>query len=121
MNRKIAILAAVMALGSGMAFADSNSGMGGGSMGGGMNGGAMHGNSMNGGTMTGKCTHYRHMGNMTGVHVMGGTVESVDHHSGMLNLKTAEGMLRLHFPPKSLAHVKNGEKIKVHLGFSPEG
>lgn len=54
-----------------------------------------------------------------GEHTMSGTVTDVDKKTGIVGLKTAEGNLRLHFPPKSLAHVKEGEELKVQLGFSP--
>lgn len=54
-----------------------------------------------------------------GMHSMKGTVEDLDTQTGSLTLKTAEGELKLHFPPKSLAQVKKGDELQVHLSFSP--
>lgn len=80
------------------------------------------GGDMNGmsGMSGGQCTHYKTMGGETGVHSMTGSVASINHRTGMISLKTAEGMLRLHFPPQSLKKVRKGEHLKVNLGFSPE-
>ncbi|MHB1585492.1 MAG: hypothetical protein ACYCRH_02890 [Acidiferrobacteraceae bacterium] len=76
--------------------------------------------SMGGGSMGAKqhCTHYKTMGHETGVHQMSGTVTAINHRTGILSLKTAEGTLRLHFPPPSLRQVKRGERMDVHLGFT---
>ncbi|MHB1951253.1 MAG: hypothetical protein ACYCQK_07230 [Acidiferrobacteraceae bacterium] len=65
------------------------------------------------------CTHYKMAGHETGVHQMAGTVTAINHRTGILSLKTPEGMLRLHFPPASLRQVKRGERLDVHLGFTP--
>lgn len=54
-----------------------------------------------------------------GAHMMKGTVEDVDPNTGMMDLKTDMGMLKLHFPPKSVKQVKKGEEVKVHLSFTP--
>ncbi len=57
------------------------------------------------------------MGPMLGSHMMPVTVTAVDSKTGMVDA-TAGGMtLRLHFPPPSLAGVKPGDKIGVHLAF----
>jgi len=58
-------------------------------------------------------------GMMMGMHVMPATVDKVDHKTGMVDV-TSEGMkLQVHFPPASLKTVKDGDKIDLHLGFSP--
>ncbi|MDA8093284.1 MAG: hypothetical protein M0T84_05115 [Betaproteobacteria bacterium] len=54
---------------------------------------------------------------MMGMHQMPATVTSVDTKTGIVEA-TSEGMkLRVHFPPASLAGVKAGDKIILHLGF----
>lgn len=58
-------------------------------------------------------------GMMMGMHVMPATVDKVNHKTGMVDV-TSEGMkLQVHFPPASLKTVKDGDKINLHLGFSP--
>ena len=58
------------------------------------------------------------MHDMEGSHAMPGTVTAIDTKTGMVDVN-AEGMaLRVHFPPASLANLKNGDKITLHLGFS---
>ena len=58
--------------------------------------------------------------NMTGMHMMPATVTGVDMNTGIVEA-TSEGMkLRLHFPPASLATVKAGDKITLHLGFTKQ-
>lgn len=68
----------------------------------------------------GQCTRYKTVGGETGVHSMTGRVAAINHHTGMIALKTDEGVLRLHFPPQSLKQVKKGEQLKINIGFSPE-
>ncbi len=58
-------------------------------------------------------------GKAAGAHSMKGTVEDLDTQTGMVTLKTNEGELKLHFPPKSLAQIKKGDQIQVHLSFTP--
>lgn len=58
---------------------------------------------------------------MMGEHDMSGKVEKVNHKTGTFELKTHEGMLRLHFPPDTLKEVKNGDMLTVHLGFKKGG
>lgn len=58
------------------------------------------------------------MPGMMGMHDMAVTVGTVDTTTGMVDV-VADGMkLKLHFPPASLAAVKAGDKITVHLGFT---
>ena len=103
---KNTILAAVAALSLAAtpAFASSGSMD---SMGGGM-----------GGMSNSACSKSKTVHGVMGVHEMGGTVSSINHHTGMLSLKTGMGVLRLHFPPKTLTQVRDGEHIVVHLGFT---
>lgn len=57
------------------------------------------------------------MGNTMGMHMMTVTVTAIDGKTGLVDA-TAGGMaLKLHFPPPSLAGVKAGDKIMVHLSF----
>ncbi|MHB1272622.1 MAG: hypothetical protein ACYCZD_07605 [Rhodanobacter sp.] len=52
------------------------------------------------------------------MHMMPATVTSVDTKTGMVEA-TSEGMsLRVHFPPKSVEHLKAGDKITLHMGYS---
>lgn len=60
-------------------------------------------------------------GKQSGMHSMIGKVEDLDTETGMLELKTAEGPLKLHFPPQSLTQLKKGDEIQVHLGFTATG
>ncbi|MGQ0741685.1 MAG: hypothetical protein ACT4OG_05245 [Alphaproteobacteria bacterium] len=54
---------------------------------------------------------------MMGVHEMAGTVTAIDPKTGKLDLDAGGQKLQLHFPPNSLAEVKKGDRITVHLGF----
>ena len=61
-----------------------------------------------------KCMH----GPMMGMHMMPATVTEVDTHTGMVEAN-AEGMaLKVHFPPASVATLKAGDKITLHMGYS---
>jgi hypothetical protein len=55
---------------------------------------------------------------MKSMHMMPATVDTVDAQTGMVEA-TTEGMsLKLHFPPASVANLKAGDKITLHMGFS---
>jgi hypothetical protein len=55
---------------------------------------------------------------MRGMHAMPATVSSVDTKTGIVEAD-AEGMsLKLHFPPTSVADLKAGDKITLHMGYS---
>lgn len=57
-------------------------------------------------------------GHMMGMHMMPATVTEVDTTTGMVEAN-AEGMaLKVHFPPASVASLKAGDKITLHLGYS---
>src|SRR5262245_56062456 len=60
-------------------------------------------------------------GDFTGRHTMSGEVTRVDQKKGELKLKTAEGMLDLHFPPSALTNVKKGDRVSVELALKSEG
>jgi len=52
------------------------------------------------------------------IHTMPATVNSVDTKTGIVDV-TAGGMsLKVHFPPKSVADLKSGDQITLHMGFS---
>lgn len=56
--------------------------------------------------------------NVQGMHTMPATVSAVDTKTGVVDA-TAGGMaLKLHFPPASVANLKAGDQITLHLGFS---
>jgi hypothetical protein len=50
-----------------------------------------------------------------GRHTMTGEVTDVDHGTGKVELRTAEGDLHLHFPPSALRDVKRGDRLAVEL------
>lgn len=52
------------------------------------------------------------------MHKMPATVSSVDTQTGIVEAD-AEGMsLRVHFPPASVANLKAGDKITLHMGYT---
>ena len=51
---------------------------------------------------------------------MTGTVHSVDHTTGWLQVKTSEAMLKLHFPADAVRELNNGDRITVGMGYSKE-
>ena len=58
------------------------------------------------------------MHHVQGMHKMPATVSSVDTKTGLVEAN-AEGMaLKVHFPPASVADLKAGDKITLHMGFS---
>ncbi|WP_229238253.1 hypothetical protein [Dyella amyloliquefaciens] len=53
-----------------------------------------------------------------GMHTMPATVSAVDTKTGVVDA-TAGGMaLKVHFPPASVANLKAGDQITLHLAFS---
>ncbi len=70
------------------------------------------------GSMQGMSMHGMDMKDMTGMHNMPATVDTVDTKTGLVGL-TSEGMkLTLHFPPTALVNLKTGDTITIHLGFT---
>ena len=56
--------------------------------------------------------------NVLGRHLMPATVTEVNKETGMVSVN-AEGMeLKVHFPPASVADLKEGDKITLHLAYS---
>lgn len=52
------------------------------------------------------------------MHMMPATVSAVDTKTGMVDVTTDGMSLHVHFPPKSVANLKVGDKITLHMGFS---
>jgi hypothetical protein len=57
------------------------------------------------------------MGPMLGQHMMAVTITAIDSKTGLVDANAGSMALKLHFPPPSLAGVKVGDKITVHLAF----
>jgi len=57
------------------------------------------------------------MGPMLGQHMMPVTITAMDSKTGLVDATAGSMALKLHFPPPSLAGVKVGDKITVHLAF----
>jgi hypothetical protein len=74
----------------------------------------MQGQMMQGGMMQGGMMGAR----MKGMHVMAVTVTALDAKTGLVDASSGNMALKLHFPPASLADVKAGDKLSVHLSFT---
>lgn len=118
---RITLIAAAATLAAMPAFAQSTTPaqapatpQGGMMMHGGMQNGMMQGGGMQGGMMQGGM---QGMGPMMGQHMMTVTVTAVDAKTGLVDASAGAMALKLHFPPASLAGVKAGDKIAVHMGF----
>lgn len=61
------------------------------------------------------------MANVSGMHDMPATVTNVDHKTGMVEVESMNMKLKVHFPANTIAELKNGDKITLHLGFSKQG
>lgn len=72
------------------------------------------------GTGSGSMSNMPGMGmpGMMGMHDMAATVSAVDTKAGMVDVDAGGMALKLHFPPASLATVKTGDHITVHLAFT---
>ncbi len=57
-------------------------------------------------------------GAILGNHAMPGTVTKVDHKSGMVDVTSMGMHMAVHFPPPTILHLKAGDKILLHLGYS---
>ena len=53
----------------------------------------------------------------TGVHRMPATVIDFDHETGIVDLKTSVGELKVHFPPAALKDLKKGDAVQLQLGL----
>jgi hypothetical protein len=56
-------------------------------------------------------------GETSAQHKMVGQVTKVDAKSGWIDIKTAEGRMKLHFPPAALQGVKVGDQVAVDLAL----
>jgi hypothetical protein len=52
------------------------------------------------------------------MHAMPATVTSVDTTTGIVEVSSESMSLRVHFPPASVADLKAGDKITLHMGYS---
>jgi hypothetical protein len=52
------------------------------------------------------------------MHKMPATVTAVDAKTGIVDVTTAGMSLKVHFPPASIASLKAGDKITLHMGYS---
>jgi len=57
-------------------------------------------------------------GKNASMHTMPATVTAVDAKTGIVDVKAGEMALKVHFPPASVADLKSGDQITLHLGFS---
>lgn len=55
-----------------------------------------------------------------GMHDMAATVTEVDHKTGMVDVESMNMKLKVHFPANSVADLKKGDKITLHLGYSKQ-
>ena len=53
-----------------------------------------------------------------GRHVIEGQVTKVDAKRGWVDVKTAEGSMKLHFPPTALEGVKKGDSVSVEVAMT---
>lgn len=64
-------------------------------------------------------TMHKSMHNNNGsMHTMPATVTSVDARTGKVGVNAGGMALTVHFPPKSMASLKVGDKITLHLGYT---
>ena len=57
---------------------------------------------------------------MMGGHDMTGTIDKIDHKTGVVKLESKPHDLELHFPPNSIKDLKKGDKITVHMSFKKD-
>lgn len=57
------------------------------------------------------------MGPMLGQHMMPVTITAIDAKTGIVDATAGSMALKLHFPPPSLAGMKAGDMISVHMAF----
>ena len=62
-----------------------------------------------------KDTRKNMMGSM---HMMPATVTTADTKTGVVDVMSGGMALKVHFPPTSMASLKAGDKITLHMGFS---
>lgn len=62
--------------------------------------------------------HDSMMHKMPSMHTMPATVTSVDMKTGVVDVDSEGMSLKVHFPPATVADLKTGDKITLHMGFS---
>ncbi|MGY3040662.1 hypothetical protein ACVWWQ_002285 [Rhodanobacter sp. TND4EL1] len=62
--------------------------------------------------------HKMHHDRNGSMHKMPASVTSVDAKTGMVGVDAGGMALTVHFPPKSMAALKVGDKITLHMGFT---
>jgi len=55
-----------------------------------------------------------------GMHSMGGTIESINHKTGWMKLKTGMGDMTIHYPPQAIKDLNKGDKITANLSYTKE-
>lgn len=73
---------------------------------------------MHGGMMHGDMMHKMHHDKNGSMHKMPATVTAVDAKTGKVGVDAGGMALTVHFPPKSMAELKVGDKITLHMGFT---
>ena len=61
---------------------------------------------------------HMNMSDSASMHEMPATVESVDHKTGVVEVMSENMKLKVHFPPTTVAELKKGDQIKLHLGYT---
>jgi hypothetical protein len=52
-----------------------------------------------------------------GIHSMSGTFETINSHTGWMNIKTGLGELTIHYPASTVRDLKKVDPITVHLSY----
>ena len=55
-----------------------------------------------------------------GAHSMGVTIDSIDHKTGFMKLKSGMGEMIIHYPPPAIKDLNKGDKITVNLSYMKE-
>ena len=55
-----------------------------------------------------------------GMHDMPATVTEVDHKTGMVDVESMNMKMKVHFPANTVADLKKGDKILLHLGYTKQ-
>ncbi|MFC5437775.1 hypothetical protein ACFPME_14525 [Rhodanobacter umsongensis] len=62
--------------------------------------------------------HKMHHDRNDSMHKMPASVTSVDATTGLVGVDAGGMALTVHFPPKSVANLKVGDKITLHMGYT---
>lgn len=71
-------------------------------------------------TMAQEMKHEDMKSSAMGTHDMPATVTEVDHKTGMVDVESMNMKLKVHFPANTVADLKKGDKITLHLGFTKQ-